>query len=278
MTGADFDHFRELVRTRSGLQLPPEKAYLVASRLAPVARINGFGDVGELLTAVRLRPTPALQQACVEAMATHESFFFRDGAPFEQLARDVLPRLIEARRATRSLRIWCAACSSGQEPYSIAMLLQELGPQLSGWRTEILATDMSEAILKKARSGLYSDFEARRGLAEERLKRWFVQEGGCWRVSPQLQQMVVFKPHNLLHGAAGMGPFDVVFCRNVLIYFDVAQKRTILADIARSLAEDGRLFLGSAETVLGVSDAFELIPGARGLYGLAGASRLARTA
>ncbi|ACG79646.1 chemotaxis protein methyltransferase CheR [Phenylobacterium zucineum HLK1] len=277
MTGPDFEHFCQLIRARSGLVLTPEKAYLVNSRLGPVARAEGLAGVPELLARLRAGAPEPLIQRCVEAMATHESFFFRDGAPFEQLANRLLPELIEARRAVRTLRIWCAACSSGQEPYSVAMVLQEAGAQLGGWRLEIVATDMSEPILSKARSGLYSDFEVNRGLSEERLKRWFTREGGSWRIAPQLKQMVSFRTHNLLHGVGGLGMFDVIFCRNVLIYFDVAQKRTILAELARSLAPDGALFLGSAETVIGITDAFTLSPAARGLY-LPSSARLARSA
>ena len=266
MNAADFDHFCQMVRARSGLVLTPEKTYLVNSRLGPVARGLGLAGVPELLTLLRTAPTEGLTQQCVDAMATHESFFFRDSTPFDQLVQTVLPKLVEARRTSRTLRIWCAACSSGQEPYSVAMVLQEFGAQLSGWRLEIVATDMSAPILQKARSGLYSDFEARRGLSDERLQRWFKREGPSWRVQPALQQMVSFRSQNLLQGAAGMGQFDVIFCRNVLIYFDVAQKTKILADLARSLADDGYLLLGSAETVIGVTDAFELTPGGRGLY------------
>ena len=266
MMGPDFDHFCQMVRARSGLVLTPEKAYLVSSRLAPIAPAEGLLGVPELLALLRTGAPDILIQRCVDAMATHESFFFRDGAPFEQLAQTVLPQLIEARQTSRALRIWCAACSSGQEPYSIAMILQELGARLSGWRLEIVATDMSAPILSKAKSGLYSDFEVRRGLSEQRLKRWFTREGPAWRIAPDLHQMVHFRTHNLLQGAAGMGVFDVVFCRNVLIYFDVTQKRTILTEIARTVAKDGALLLGSAETVIGLTDAFELTPGARGLY------------
>jgi chemotaxis protein methyltransferase CheR len=263
---------------RSGLVLTPEKAYLVSSRLAPVARAEGLSGVPDLLAKLRAGGPEALIVRCVEAMATHESFFFRDGAPFEQLAQRVLPELIEARRPARALRIWCAACSSGQEPYSVAMLLQEIAHQLPGWSLEVLATDMSEAILRKARSGIFSDFEVRRGLSDARLQRWFSRDGQNWRIAPALKQMVSFRPHNLLQGTAGLGPFDVIFCRNVLIYFDVAQKRAILDELARCLSADGRLFLGSAETVIGITQAFELTPGARGLYRKAGDRLLARTA
>jgi len=266
MTDLDFDHFRQLVRQRSGLALTPDKGYLVLSRLAPIARAEGLADVPALLVRLRAGAPEALLRRCVDAMATHESFFFRDGTPFNLLASRVLPELIAARRASRSLRIWCAACSSGQEPYSVAMLLQEAAGALAGWRTEIVATDMSESILEKARAGLYTDFEVQRGLSEARLARWFNREGTAWRVSPALRQMVSFRTHNLLQGAAGLGTFDVIFCRNVLIYFDVPQKRAIFNDLARAVADGGALFLGSAETVIGITDAFELTPGAPGLY------------
>ena len=268
MSGLDFDAFCQLVRTQSGLALTADKRYLVDSRLKPIAREHGLADVDAVLAQLRARPSSELARQCVDAMATHETFFFRDGTPFNLFEKRVLPALISARQSTRALRIWCAACSSGQEPYSLAILLQEAAARLSGWRLEIVATDMSEGILGKARSGIYSSFEVKRGLSEDRLKRWFTPEGTNWRVSPALQQMVTFKPHNLLAGAAGLGAFDVIFCRNVLIYFDVAQKRTILQQLSRVLNRDGALFLGSAETVLGVTDAFELTPGASGLFQL----------
>ena len=266
MTGPDYDHFCRLVRQRSGLVLTAEKAYLVSSRLAPVARAEGLGTVAELLAVLRIGASEALLQQAVDVMATHESYFFRDAAPFEQLANAVLPPLIAARQAQRSLRIWCAACSSGQEPYSVAMILMEMGHRLSGWKLDILATDMSEPILRKASAGLYNDFEVNRGLSPERQARWFKQEPDGWRVSPMLKQMVRFRPHNLLQGSAGLGVFDVVFCRNVLIYFDIETKRQILDQVRRAMAVDGSLLLGSAETVLGVSSAVEPVPGLRGLY------------
>lgn len=266
MIDPDYDYFCKLVHDRSGLVLTPEKIYLVNGRLDPVARTEGFPGVPDLLKAIRAGVSETLIQRCVDAMATHESYFFRDGAPFELLASTVLPRLIAARQATRSLRIWCAACSSGQEPYSAAMILQEMGAALSGWRLEILATDMSEPILKKAREGIYSDFEVQRGLSPERLARWFTRHEAAWQVSPVLRQMVRFKPHNLLSGAAGLGVFDAILCRNVLIYFDVEGKRRVMDQLSNALAPDGSLLLGSAETVLGVTRAFEPTPGVRGLF------------
>jgi chemotaxis protein methyltransferase CheR len=266
MNGSDYDHFCRTVHERSGLVLTPDKSYLVLSRLESVARSEGVGGVPQLLAALRSRPQEVLIQRCVDAMATHESSFFRDIGPFELLASSVLPPLIHARDSSRRLRIWCAACSSGQEPYSLAIALQEMGGRLSGWKFEIVATDMSNAILQKARGGLYSDFEVKRGLSPERLSRWFTRDGTGWRISPRLQQTVQFRPHNLLNGAVGLGVFDLIFCRNVLIYFDLDGKRRVLGDLSRALAADGVLFLGSSETVRGVSTAFEDIPNARGLY------------
>lgn len=266
MTGPDFDHFCRLIRQRSGLVVTPEKAYLVASRLSPIARAEGITNVEALLAVIRSSSPEPLIQRCVDAMATHESYFFRDATPFEQLAINVLPPLIEARQAQRSLRVWCAACSSGQEPYSVAMILQEMAPRLAGWKLEILATDMSEPIIEKARAGVYNDFEVKRGLSPERQARWFKPVADGWKVSSVLQQMVQFRPHNLLQGTTGLGMFDVIFCRNVLIYFDVAHKRQILDQVARAMPSDGALFLGSAETVLGVTTAIESTPGVRGLY------------
>ena len=270
MTGPDFEFFCRLMLERSGLVLTPEKSYLVKSRLEPVVRSEGIATVDTLLAKIRSERPEALIQACVNALATHESYFFRDGTPFEQLFQTRLPALIEARRTSKRLRIWCAACSSGQEPYSIAILLQEMTARLPGWNLEIIGTDMSAPILQKAAAGLYSDFEVKRGLSPERLKRWFTADSGGWRVSPNLRQMVQFKPHNLLQGTAGLGVFDLILCRNVLIYFNVDNKRRVLDGLSRALAPDGALLLGTAETVLGVGSDFEATPGLRGIYRLVG--------
>lgn len=274
MSGPEFEAFCRLIKEKSGLILTPAKAYLVSSRLTPVARAEGFETVPKLLAHLQTGGSDALVERCVEAMATHESFFFRDVTPFDILSKNVLPQLAKSRANSRSLRIWCAACSSGQEPYSVAMLLEEHSALFAGWRIEIVATDMSKAILKKASTGIYSDFEVGRGLSEDRRKRWFTKEGAVWKVAPQLQRMVTFRTHNLLSGSATMGGFDVIFCRNVLIYFEVEQKRKVLEGLSRSMPEDGSLFLGSAETVLGLTDAFELTPGAAGLFRRTGSTLL----
>ncbi len=266
MTGPDYDHFCTVVHARSGLVLGPDKTYLVQSRLEPIARELGHADVRAFLAALRAAPE-SLVRRCVDAMATHESLFFRDVTPFEQLTSVVLPQIVANRPREAPIRIWCAACSSGQEPYSLAILAHELSPLLGGRRVEIVASDMSDAVLAKARAGLYSDFETRRGLTPERRARWFqVREGGAYEVSPELKSRITFRRHNLLDGAAGLGVFDVVFCRNVLIYFDRERKGRVLDQIAAVMAPDGALFLGSAETVIGLSNAFDLVPGTRGVY------------
>ena len=278
VTDPDFSHFRRLAHSRSGLVLGPDKAYLIMGRLDPIARAEGLAGVPALLAKLRAEAPEALIQKCVHALATHESSFFRDGAPFEALMAQVLPRLIAARQPQRALRILCAACSSGQEVYSIAISLAELGAPLSGWRVEILGTDFSEPILLKAAAGLYSDFEVRRGLSPERLARWFTEERGAWRVSPRLRQVVSFKLHNLLEDSSALGLFDIVFCRNVLIYFDQTLKHQVLVDLGRLLRPDGAVFLGSAESIFGLGVGLEPIPGARGLFQKAVAARTIRTA
>jgi chemotaxis protein methyltransferase CheR len=266
MIGPDYEHFCVLVGQRSGLVLDSGKAYLVSSRLEPVARANGLADVPALLALLKRGAPETLVRTCIDAMATHESLFFRDGTPFEHLENIVLPGLAAARPAAEPLRILCAACSSGQEPYSIAMLVLEQAARLGGRRTEIVGTDMSEGILAKARAGIYSSFEVQRGLSPERQARWLTPTGGAYEISPKLKSMVTFRRHNLLDGMAGMGAFDIIFCRNVLIYFDAAKKSLVLNALSSALAPDGALLLGSAESVMGLCDSLELQPGARGLY------------
>lgn len=268
MIGPDYDHFCALVLKRSGLVLTADKTYLVGSRLDPIALRLGLTGTPALLAALRRDGDERLIQQCVDAMATHESYFFRDGTPFEQLKNNILGPLAAARASRRSLRIWSAACSSGQEAYSIAMLLQEWSVQLTGWSIEIIATDMSEGVLEKARSGIYSHFEVQRGLSSERLIRFFQKRGDSWEVSPALKKMITFKKHNLLDGITGLGVFDLIFCRNVLIYFDRQKKSEILEQIARAMAPDGCLFLGSAETVIGLTKSMDPAPGLRGVYRL----------
>lgn len=265
----DFDFICRILKERSGLTLSKDKAYLLESRLLPVARRWKLASFEELVKLVRARPDEALLQAVTEAMTTNESFFFRDNKPFEQFRTLVLPTLLKTRAArARTIRIWSAACSTGQEPYSLAIILNEAAADLAGWRVEILATDLSTEILDRAKSGLYSQFEVQRGLPITMLVKYFQQVGDRWQISDRIRDMVTFRPFNLLDDLAPLGSFDVVFCRNVLIYFDQQTKATVLDRIARRMPEDGYLFLGGAETVLGVTERFQLIDGERGIYGL----------
>jgi chemotaxis protein methyltransferase CheR len=261
-----YDYLCREVRARTGLVLGPDKAYLVESRLGPLARRSGFAAIEPLVDAM-MRGDRAIHTEVCEALATHETFFFRDKTPFE-LFRQVVAPALTAARAGRALKIWCAAASSGQEPYSLAMLLDETG----GPAADILATDMSAAVLEKAKAGLYSQFEVQRGLSVQRLIRYFDQAGDAWRVKAHLRQAVRFDQSNLLDDFSRLAPMDVIFCRNVLIYFDVETKSKILDRLAATLAPDGYLILGAAETVIGLSDALRPVEGHRGLYSRAPAA------
>ncbi len=266
----DFNLDAKILKDRSGLVLGSDKAYLLESRLNPVARKYDLAGVDDLVAMIRAGGNEKLLVDITEAMTTNESFFFRDQKPFDQFRDLVLPYMLDHRSQAKTLRIWCAACSSGQEPYSLAMLLKEQAAGLAGWTIEILATDLSLEILSKAKEGVYSQFEVQRGLPVGLLVKYFKQDGERWQISDEIRSMVSFKPHNLLHQPQGLQQVDVVFCRNVLIYFDPETKTTTLDSISSVMAEDGFLFLGGAETVLGVSERFQLIPGQRGVYGPTG--------
>ena len=266
MTPLDYDYLRKLLKERSGLTLSADKQYLVESRLLPVARKIGVPGLSGLVQKLKEPGTEALITEVVEAMTTNESFFFRDKIPFDLFRNEIMPALLTARAAHRSIRIWCAAASTGQEPYSLAMCLKELGPKVAGWRIEILGTDLSTEVLEKAKSGIYSQFEVQRGLPIQLLVKHFNQVGETWQVAPELRAMAQYKPLNLLQNFSHLGTFDVVFCRNVLIYFDQQTKVDVLDRIAKTLQPDGFLLLGAAETVVGLTDTFRPIPDQRGLY------------
>lgn len=266
MSPEDFDLLCGILHERSGLSLSKDKVYLLESRLAPVARKNGHGGIDDLVKALRQKQEEPLLRDITEAMTTNESFFFRDTKPFEILENHVLPKLLEARASSKSLRIWCAAASTGQEPYTIAMVLKEMAAKFQGWRLEILATDLSASVLEKAKVGLYSQFEVQRGLPIQMLVKYFEQHGEMWQIDASLRGMVEYREHNLLDNLASLGAFDIVFCRNVLIYFDRDTKSKVLADIRQMMPKDGALFLGGAETVLGITDKFKPSPGMRGVY------------
>ncbi|NNG06003.1 MAG: protein-glutamate O-methyltransferase [Inquilinus sp.] len=266
MQADNFEVLQKLLKQRSGLVVSPEKAYLLESRLMPVARKWSVKGLDELVALVRAKRDEKLLQDITEAMTTNESSFFRDTRPFDQFKSVVLPQLMEQRASRRHLRIWCAAASTGQEPYSLAMVLHEERVRMNGWRVEILGTDLSTEVLDKARDGVYSQFEIQRGLPITYLVKYFRQDGDKWLLSPEIRQMVDYRPFNLLEDPTALGRFDIVFLRNVLIYFDRPDKASILGRVAKLMPSDGVLYLGGAETVFGISDRFKPVEGQRGIY------------
>jgi len=265
MTPLDYDFLRKLLKERSGLDLSADKQYLVESRLTPLARKAGLAGIPELVQKMK-GGAEALTVDVVEAMTTNETFFFRDKIPFDHLRDTIVPMLLASRASRKTLRIWSAACSTGQEPYSIAMCLKEKGAALAGWRIEIVGTDLSQEVLEKSKAGIYSQFEVQRGLPIQLLVKYFTQNGELWQISPELRGMVQHKQLNLLQDLSHLGKFDVIFCRNVLIYFDQPTKINIFERMARIVEPDGMLMLGAAESVVGITDAFRPYPDKRGLY------------
>ncbi|HEU5170999.1 MAG TPA: protein-glutamate O-methyltransferase CheR [Gemmatimonadales bacterium] len=257
---SEFDFVRELVRQRSAIVLEPGKEYLVESRLGTVARTEGFASLEQFLAELRNQPANGLHARVVEAMTTNETTFFRDIHPFDALRDAIIPDLLQRRAAERQLTIWCAASSSGQEPYSIAMLLREKGAQLAGWRIRILGTDLSGEMIARAREARYSQVEMNRGLPAPLLVKYFIKQGLEWQLKDDIRQMVEYREMNLAAPWPVLPAPDIVFIRNVLIYFDVATKKEILAKIRQAMRPDGYLFLGGAETTLNLDDAFHRTP------------------
>jgi chemotaxis protein methyltransferase CheR len=265
VTPLDYEFLRKFLKERSGLDLSPDKQYLVESRLIPLARRAGLPGIAEIVQKIKSGSEPLISDV-VEAMTTNETFFFRDKIPFENLRETILPMMLQARASRRALRIWCAASSTGQEPYSIAMCLKEISSALAGWRIEILATDLSQGVLEKSKAGIFSQFEVQRGLPIQMLVKHFTQVGELWQLNADIRAMVQHRQLNLLQDFSHLGTFDVIFCRNVLIYFDQDAKAGIFDRLARVIEPDGVLTLGAAESVVGISDAFKPFPERRGLY------------
>lgn len=265
MSPEDFTAISELLKRRSGLILPPDKAYLLESRLRPVMRKHALPDMAAVAAALN-RQHATVTADVIDAMTTNETLFFRDVRPFTAFREVVLPALLAARAAQRKFRILCAAASTGQEPYSLAMILAEEAARLHGWTCEIVAFDISPTALERARAGLYTQFEVQRGVPAAQLLRHFRRAGSDWQIAPELRARVRFREFNLLDDLAPFGGCDVVFCRNVLIYFDPATKARTLANIARRLPADGYLFLGASETVMGLSSSFVPAAGCSGVY------------
>lgn len=259
MTASQFDYLRDLVRKESAIVLEAGKEYLVESRLATIVRREGFGSVGELVTRLGSPTASALRNEVVDAMTTNETSFFRDVHPWQTLKQDILPALFKERAAARRLSIWCAACSSGQEPYSLAMVLKDDFPeQCATWDIKIAATDISDSMVKRCTAGLFTQLEVNRGLPAASLMRHFQREKTEWRVDAGLRKMVDVRLANLVVPSSmpSMGGIDLVMIRNVLIYFDDATKAKILADIRSRMKGDGYLMLGSSEVTTGASAGF----------------------
>jgi chemotaxis protein methyltransferase CheR len=254
-----FNYVRQLVRERSAIVLEEGKQYLVDTRLSQLAQREGMASAQEVIDRLRAAPTGPLQRKVIEAMTTTETLFFRDRKPYEALRRTILPELTRLRAAERSLQIWSCACSSGQEPYSIAMLVREHFPALASWTVRLIASDISTEMLARSRVGVYSDLEVKRGLPSAFLVKYFDKIGLDWQIRPDLRKMIEFRELNLAGPWSIMPPVDLIMLRNVLIYFDVETKRQILGRIRKVLRPGGYLVLGTAETTMNLDDSFELV-------------------
>jgi chemotaxis protein methyltransferase CheR len=259
VTAGEFNYIRDLVREHSALLLEPGKEYLVESRLGPVARQEGFPSFKGLVENLRAVPFCDLHRRVAEAMTNNETTFFRDVRMFGMLRHTMVPELLTRRSSQRSLNIWSAACSSGQEPYSVAMLLRDRVPPLDGWKLGITASDISREMIARARAGSYTQLEVNRGLPANLLVKHFRQERAAWEIDPAIRRMVAFREINLIQPWPALPPMDLVLMRNILIYLDADTKKAILSRVARLLAPDGYLVLGGAETTTNLNESFESI-------------------
>ncbi len=255
-----------LVRQRSAIELEAAKAYLIEARLTPVAKRNGYSNASEMVLALKSKPKADLQQQLVEAMTTNETSFFRDSHPFEALRTVIVPELLKSSAGRRTLNIWSAACSTGQEAYSIAMLLSENFPALASWSVSILGTDLSDEVLAKATAARFSQIEMNRGLPAALLAKYFRRDGLQWELEPRIRAMAKFAKLNLIEAWPSMPAMDVVFLRNVLIYFCPETKKKILRNIRKVMAPRAVLFLGAAETTMGLDDSFERVASASSVF------------
>ncbi len=251
LSPTDFDFISAFAHSSAAIVLEKGKEYLVESRLGPVAQREGFGSIGELVNALRKNRLPGpLHTKVLDALTTNETYFFRDFHPFEALRKKILPELVASRQSARKLSIWCAACSSGQEPFSIAMIIREHFPQLASWQLEIFSTDLCSTVLEQSMEGRYNQIEVNRGLPASYLVKYFTQKDAAWIIKPEIRSMVQFRQLNLIKPWPILPPFDLIFIRNVMIYFDVETKKSILKKLRNCLRPDGSLFLGSSETTL----------------------------
>lgn len=267
-----FDALCEFLRRSSGLIMEQSKRYLVESRVMPIVRRERLSGLDELMVILQKGQNPKLAKDVIEAMTINETYFFRDKAPFDQFRNVMLPKLIATRQNEKRIRIWSAAASTGQEAYSLAMIIDECAAKIPGWKIEIVGTDLSDGVLDKARKGIYSQFEVQRGLPTPMLLRHFNQIGDAWQISEQMRSKVTFRQLNLLQDFSSLGRFDVIYCRNVLIYFDAPRKTDILTRMSRQLAPDGFLLLGASESLIGLKTDLVALPDNRALYTRAGSA------
>lgn len=267
-----FETLANLLKTKSGLIIGTDKLYLLETRLAGIVKREKLADMNGLAERLKRPGSDSLARDVVEAMTTNESFFFRDDKPFLHFRTQALPRLVAARPPGSALRVWSAAASSGQEAYSLAMIVAESSAALGGRKVEIVGTDIARDQLNRAREGVYSQFEVQRGLPVQMLMRYFRKEENNWRIADTIRTMAQFREYNLLSDLRGLGRFDIVFCRNVLIYFDQLTKTRVLDAIAGLMPPDGLLYLGGAETVLGITPRFAPMANERGVYGVVAAT------
>jgi chemotaxis protein methyltransferase CheR len=278
LSAASFTTLAGLLKTRSGLIIGLDKVYLLETRLIVMMRRESLADLNKLAERLGRPGAEPIAREVVEAMTTNESFFFRDDKPFQHFRTQALPRLIAARPPGAALRIWSAASSTGQEAYSLAMILAESKAVVGPRQIEIVGTDIAREPLNRAKEGQYTQFEVQRGLPVQYLMKYFKKEEQYWRIAPEIRKMAQFREFNLLGDLRSLGRFDIVFCRNVLIYFDQPTKTRVLEGIAALMPPDGMLYLGGAETVLGITSRLAPLPGERGVYGVAGAASELRAA
>lgn len=259
LSDAEFQYIRDFVYQKAAIVLDAGKGYLIESRLQPIAKREGFGSLSDFIAKLRAQPANGLHASVVEAMTTNETYFFRDVHPFDMLKKIIMPELIAKRAAQRELNIWCAAASSGQEPYTMLMVLRESFPQLAGWKVRFIATDISKEMLTRCQEGCYSQLEVNRGLPAPLLVKYFQKIGLEWQIKDDLRKAIEFKELNLAAPWPVLPPLDIVFMRNVLIYFNVETKKAIFAKLKRALRPDGYLFLGGAETTIGIDDTFKRV-------------------
>lgn len=265
MLASDVAYLAQLLKRRTGIAINPNKTSQISQRLSPVARRFGFRNVDDLLRELP-HARDSMLRPVIEAMTTNDTWFFRDRPVMEQFREVILPGLMSRRTRSKKLRIWCAAAATGQEAYTLAMILHEAAIVRNGWEIELTATDLNSECLTRAKEGLYTSFEVQRGLGIKRLISHFTQEGDNWRISDALRRMVKFRNFNLLDNFGWLGEVDVIFCRNVLLYFEARTKTQILDRLADILPPDGYLVVGSAELPHEVTAAFERLPEGRGLY------------